>query len=371
MATIQPNFNPAMRPAQVQAERLKGLPDKSAYNEFVDATLQSRTFIDSASADAKALATMARNVGSSIPDKDTRAKFLQAGFEAALSGSVAGAPGGVAAVMAKMVLDIMPNLHESRRDGVATQALAGIAYASQGTEAGAHADFALDAGDKAKSAKTAILMNGLGVIADLGGVSEKKDDGTEKAVADFRKVYQDLECKTADGFPNRPSSMENKGVVVLTRDPQSGELRESSGFITPEGFSGTALFRLNNKPELFNSNDILGMAELPFAVRGDTPELARHDLKTQKEYRDDQKAFWAPYSAQGFDTGSGYSAFEMSNRQVALLYREEDGTKREITGTVMGTDRKANARFTLLGHGELNSNNIMAVAFTDGMRAPT
>ena len=40
MATIQPGFQFTMRPAQLQAQRLQNLPDKTPYNEFVDATLR-------------------------------------------------------------------------------------------------------------------------------------------------------------------------------------------------------------------------------------------------------------------------------------------------------------------------------------------
>lgn len=370
MATIQPNFN--LRPAQVQAERLKNLPDKSAYNEFVDSVLGSKAFVDSASADAKALAVMARNVAESVPGKDARFQLLQGAFDSALNGSLASAPGGPAAVMAKMVLDLLPNVHESRRDDVMTRTLASISYRSGNDEAQAHADFALDAGDKAKTAKTSILLNGLGVIADLGETGTARDSQTEQAISDFRKGYQELNCKTFEGFPNAPRSMDGKGVIILTRDPQSGELRQTSGAVKPVGpDSNTAMFRVGDSTLGFNSNEVLATIELPFGVRCDSPDQALSDLRANKEYKDAQVAFWEPYAAKGFHVGSNYSGVEMNQRQVAFLYREEDGTKKEYQGTISATDRLRSARFQLSGReGEMNSNNIMAVAFVDGMRAP-
>lgn len=59
---------------------------------------------------------MATGVAVSVPAGDSRFKILQAGFDGAVTGSVASAPGGPAAVMAKMVLELMPDIHESKRE---------------------------------------------------------------------------------------------------------------------------------------------------------------------------------------------------------------------------------------------------------------
>jgi hypothetical protein len=373
MATIQPNSG-FLRPAQMQAERLQNLPDKTAYNEFVDSTLQCDRFRDTAPEEAKTLAAMARSVATTLPDSQNRFQFLKTCFDSALSGSVASAPGGPAAVMAKAVLDLLPNLQEDRQSVVAAQALDSIALRTNDSEARDHADLAFEAGRRAgkssASVQATILISGLGVIADLGQAAPTQPGPEqEKAQTEFLHTYQGLDCKAESGMACSPTQMKDKPVVLLVKDAGTGEMREVTGRIQPQGASNTALFTLSDRPEKYNSNEVLGLVELPWFARTDSVEDVRSNLQIHKE-RNTIKREWASgYEAQGHDTCDIINGLEMTGRQVAFLQTEEDGSRREYSGVVTGTDPKRNAIFSLEGQErEFNSNDLLQVAFLDGRR---
>jgi hypothetical protein len=164
------NLSVAMRPASVQAERLKALPQKDAYNQFVDSVLGSPQFNDAGSVQSKELARMARQVAPSLPDSDSRFKLYQACFDSAVTGTLPAIPGAAAAMVAKLVLNDLSAVDEKSRDEIAINTLDAIQIrANSSPEAMSHADFALQAaGSVPSTSRSVILQNGLGVIADLG-----------------------------------------------------------------------------------------------------------------------------------------------------------------------------------------------------------
>lgn len=383
MASIQPNFNFAMQPAQVQAQRLKDLPDKTAYNEFVDATLQGNRFVDTSSDDAKSLSMMARSVARSIPDSDTDSKFklYQAAFESAISGTLASVPGGPAAVMAKLVLDVLPSVAPGSQVSVASTALISIAQRSPQGEARDHAQFASEAATRASHsslevAKT-IMVSGLGVIADLGATSGPApsssglDPALEKAQLSFLNSYQGLDCKTQPGFFDSPTEMKGKTVAILARDQETGIVTEAVGRVSPKGVSNTALFTLEEGGRVFNSKDVIGLAESPYYLSAKSPDSFKNSLQRLKNEKDTQKAWMASKEEKGLACypGGSFSGVDMTGRSVTVLMWDNDErtTTKEYSGLVTDTDFRSNALFKLNGGGQmLNSNDLVAVAFHDG-----
>lgn len=165
--TIDTNFSKFMQRTQTQARRLLCLPDTTPYNDFVDATLKSQAFKDSATDEAKTLAKMLSGFELKMPGPSQRTQLYQTCLQSAIDGSISaiGGPGGV---LAKAVMDLLPTIPAHARGELATDALCRIAVnCDKGSEARQHAYLALDAVVKADSqySKDAIALNGLGLIA--------------------------------------------------------------------------------------------------------------------------------------------------------------------------------------------------------------
>ena len=389
---IKPNFSTAMRPAHLQAERLKSLPDKNAYNELVDSALGSDRFMDSAPEQALELSRLTRSVAKSVPDAESRFKLYQTCFDAAMNGTLAAVPGGAAALVAKVVLDILPNLDESSQRVAAGGALDAInKKAWSSPEAIAHADFAVQAGIRAghtsKETQGVILQNGLGVIADLGtpylessqpAQAPANAPADKTAFADFSTFFGCLGCTMVDANTTHPKELDGQKVILLQQGEQPGTLQQFTGKVAADGpsFTGTK-FRLSEQDRVFDSNNAIGYAVLPREVTSDTLAGVKRQLEKLQARKEATQEFVDRYAGQGHDVPDRkFSGEAMDGRQVSILYLtsnewgERSGDWAEFTGTVVARDPEKDAIFALTGNrGKFNSNHILQVAFLDG-RAP-
>ncbi len=382
---IQTNLMSVMRPAAVQAERLKALPEKDAYNQFVDSALGSSQYIDAGTEQAKELSRIARKVGPSLPNSESRFKLYQACFESAVSGSLAALPGGAASLVAKVVMDVLPGLDETAQNKVAVETLSAIQDKAKSTpDAMAHADFALQAaGHLSNPSRTAILQNGLGVIADLGVpfsepvVSEPSPALSQSSVqwSEFEAKLSGLDCKVIKAGDTYPSKLEGQKVVVLMDANESGEFEQKVGTLgctEPSKFNSST-FSLSSDGDVENSNAVLGYAVLPSSIKADSLEHVIDQLETAqrvKAYRaKETKEFIDNNLAQGHTVVAGgkYSGYDLTGRNVKILYDDETEFW-QYSGTVVGTNRTSNANFKLRGDEDtqFNSNRIVQVAFLDG-----
>jgi hypothetical protein len=270
--------------------------------------------------------------------------------------------------MARTVLNFLPNLDFNAQENIATGTVDAIA-AKGSPEASEHATLASQAAANSAShgsrvAAEEIRLNALGIIAEL---DKPEGPPRDPGVVAFHRTYQDLGCKTYEGFPPQPSHIRNRPVVVLTRDSE-GTLHESMGLVNPHGPDNTAFFTLKEGGEQFNSNNVVGLVELPIYPSAQNIAQLRHDLQEQQQLNAEKQEFSTRHEAQGHPTTETMAAQRMDGREIAFLYKNPDGTRREFEGTVCGMGADRSAEFYLLGRPDvlLNSNNIQKIAFMDG-----
>lgn len=391
MATIQP-WNTSVRPAQVQAERLAKLPDKNAYNEFVDSTLQNERFLAGAPEETKTLASMARVVARSISsaDQPTKAQLLQSCLDAAIKGSAATTPGGPGVVLAQALSQALPSMKGDDVNFVVGNALDQIALKNKGTESAEYASQSLIAAHRVSNqpkVEKEILMSGLALITELAGVTEaaqptilEPTPGEQKAASDFRRKYENLDCKTDDGLAQngyavKPSDLHGLPVVLLVRNPQTGQPEEKLGRIEANKDNPSAKeFKLQDQPQTIQTSDVLATTHLHWATTISTPEKLMSDLTKRKKIKDASDSFLRDYKNRGFTANDrSYdlkNAYELTGRTVAFLHQEKDGRLTRHEGTITGTDHVWNAKFNLEGQvGNYNTNDMVAIAYLD--RRPT
>lgn len=387
MATIQP-WNTSVRPAQVQAERLAKLPDKNAYNEFVDSTLQNERFLAGAPEETKTLASMARVVARSISsaDQPTKAQLLQSCLDAAIKGSAATTPGGPGVVLAQALTQALPSLKGDDVNFVVGNALDQIALKNKGTESAEYASQSLVAGHRASSqpqVEKEILMSGLALITELAGtptVAPQAPSGPtpteQKAAGAFRDKFETLGCKTDQGLAreNRvqmPIDLHGSPVVLLVRNPQTGQTEEKLGRIEANKDNPRSKeFKLKGQSQTLHTSDVLATTHLHWATDISSPEKMMSELVDRKKTKDACDSFVRDYSNMGLRAYSraddSTSPYDLTGRKVAFLNQDQDGNFQRFEGTITGTDRFSNAVFQLEElPGKFNGNHMFAIAYLD------